>query len=241
MIGLTNFELLSNVRSLTQAAAVEVESGGASASKHSPRRPTRARSPGPSTPRSASSTSPSTRTSAQLVSATPPSSLISRRSRRSRWANLELESQRCYARSPGSIGQCRVRSPWAVPISMRSTRMSSADTSPTCRVSQASRAATRSTSHPRARHSNATPSATSARSPWASAVDRTTRFEELSRGERVRVALARALVYESLNLHTRRTNGRSRSRRDWPSARTSGATGATIIVATHDDDVANCV
>jgi ABC-type transport system involved in cytochrome bd biosynthesis fused ATPase/permease subunit len=68
--------------------------------------------------------------------------------------------------------------------------------------------------------------------------DRTTRFEELSRGERVRVALARALVTSPLiYVLDEPTAGLGRDE----TARLLdllGATGATVIVATHDDDVA---
>jgi ABC-type transport system involved in cytochrome bd biosynthesis fused ATPase/permease subunit len=69
--------------------------------------------------------------------------------------------------------------------------------------------------------------------------DRTTRFEELSRGERVRVALARALVTSPLiYVLDEPTAGLGRDE----TARLLdllGATGATIIVATHDEVVAN--
>jgi ABC-type transport system involved in cytochrome bd biosynthesis fused ATPase/permease subunit len=69
--------------------------------------------------------------------------------------------------------------------------------------------------------------------------DRTTRFEELSRGERVRVALARALVTSpSIYVLDEPTAGLGHDE----TARLLdllGATGATIIVATHDEVVAN--
>jgi ATP-binding cassette subfamily C protein CydC len=68
--------------------------------------------------------------------------------------------------------------------------------------------------------------------------DRATRFEELSRGERVRVALARALVTSpSIYVLDEPTAGLGREE----TARLLdllGATGATVIVATHDDEVA---
>jgi ABC-type transport system involved in cytochrome bd biosynthesis fused ATPase/permease subunit len=67
--------------------------------------------------------------------------------------------------------------------------------------------------------------------------DRTTRFEELSRGERVRVAIARALVTSpSIYVLDEPTAGLGRDE----TARVLdllAATGATIIVATHDRDV----
>jgi ABC-type transport system involved in cytochrome bd biosynthesis fused ATPase/permease subunit len=67
--------------------------------------------------------------------------------------------------------------------------------------------------------------------------DRTTRFEELSRGERVRVALARALVTSpSIYVLDEPTAGLGRNE----TARVLdllGTTGATVIVATHDRDV----
>jgi ABC-type transport system involved in cytochrome bd biosynthesis fused ATPase/permease subunit len=68
--------------------------------------------------------------------------------------------------------------------------------------------------------------------------DRTTRFEELSRGERVRVALARALVTSpSIYVLDEPTAGLGR---DETSRLLDllGSTGSTVIVATHDPDVA---
>jgi ABC-type ATPase involved in cell division len=63
---------------------------------------------------------------------------------------------------------------------------------------------------------------------------RDTRWEELSRGERARVAIARAMVTESRD-STCSTSPRADSgRRDRRRAVTSGSTGASVIVATHD-------
>jgi ABC-type transport system involved in cytochrome bd biosynthesis fused ATPase/permease subunit len=70
-------------------------------------------------------------------------------------------------------------------------------------------------------------------------VDRTTRFEELSRGERVRVALARALVTSPLiYVLDEPTAGLGRDETTLL-LDLLGATGATIIVATHDEVVAD--
>jgi ABC-type transport system involved in cytochrome bd biosynthesis fused ATPase/permease subunit len=70
------------------------------------------------------------------------------------------------------------------------------------------------------------------------ATDRTTRFEELSRGERVRVALARALVTSpSIYVLDEPTAGLGRDETA-SVLELLGSTGATIIVATHDADVA---
>jgi ABC-type transport system involved in cytochrome bd biosynthesis fused ATPase/permease subunit len=70
------------------------------------------------------------------------------------------------------------------------------------------------------------------------AADRTTRFEELSRGERVRVALARALVTSpSIYVLDEPTAGLGRDETS-RLLELLGATGATVIVATHDSDVA---
>jgi ABC-type transport system involved in cytochrome bd biosynthesis fused ATPase/permease subunit len=67
--------------------------------------------------------------------------------------------------------------------------------------------------------------------------ERTTRFEDLSRGERVRVALARALVTNpDLVLLDEPTAGLGRDEtRDVTSF--LAASGATVVVATHDADV----
>jgi ABC-type transport system involved in cytochrome bd biosynthesis fused ATPase/permease subunit len=68
--------------------------------------------------------------------------------------------------------------------------------------------------------------------------DRTTRFEELSRGERVRVALARALVTSpAIYVLDEPTAGlgHDETRRVLDLL---DATGATVIVATHDEHVA---
>lgn len=69
--------------------------------------------------------------------------------------------------------------------------------------------------------------------------ERTSHFEELSRGERARVALARALVTSpSIYVLDEPTAGLGREE----TARLLellDATGATVIVATHDEDVAN--
>jgi ABC-type transport system involved in cytochrome bd biosynthesis fused ATPase/permease subunit len=71
------------------------------------------------------------------------------------------------------------------------------------------------------------------------AADRTTRFEELSRGERVRVALARALVTSpSLYVLDEPTAGLGREETGRLLA-LLGTTGATVIVATHDEEVAH--
>jgi ABC-type transport system involved in cytochrome bd biosynthesis fused ATPase/permease subunit len=70
------------------------------------------------------------------------------------------------------------------------------------------------------------------------ATDHTTRFEELSRGERVRVALARALVTSpSIYVLDEPTAGLGRDETA-SVLELLGSTGATIIVATHDADVA---
>jgi ABC-type transport system involved in cytochrome bd biosynthesis fused ATPase/permease subunit len=69
------------------------------------------------------------------------------------------------------------------------------------------------------------------------ATDRTTRFEELSRGERVRVALARALVTSpDLYLLDEPTAGLGRDETT-RLLDLLGATGATVVVATHDEHV----
>jgi ABC-type transport system involved in cytochrome bd biosynthesis fused ATPase/permease subunit len=69
------------------------------------------------------------------------------------------------------------------------------------------------------------------------ATDRTTRFEELSRGERVRVALARALVTSpDLYLLDEPTAGLGRDEAT-RLLDLLGATGATVVVATHDEHV----
>jgi ABC-type transport system involved in cytochrome bd biosynthesis fused ATPase/permease subunit len=69
--------------------------------------------------------------------------------------------------------------------------------------------------------------------------DRTTRFEELSRGERVRVAFARALVTSpSIYLLDEPTAGLGREETT-SVLELLGATGATVVVATHDSDVAD--
>jgi ABC-type transport system involved in cytochrome bd biosynthesis fused ATPase/permease subunit len=67
--------------------------------------------------------------------------------------------------------------------------------------------------------------------------ERTTRFEDLSRGERVRVALARALVTNpDLVLLDEPTAGLGRDEtRDVISF--LAASGATVVIATHDTDV----
>lgn len=71
------------------------------------------------------------------------------------------------------------------------------------------------------------------------ASERTTRFEELSRGERARVALARALVTDpSIYLLDEPTAGLGREE----TARALellASTGSTVVVATHDEFVAD--
>ncbi|MGA7833690.1 MAG: ATP-binding cassette domain-containing protein [Acidimicrobiales bacterium] len=68
--------------------------------------------------------------------------------------------------------------------------------------------------------------------------DRTTRFEELSRGERVRVAIARALVTSpSIYVLDEPTAGLGRDETA-SVLDLLATTGATVIVATHDADVA---
>ncbi len=69
--------------------------------------------------------------------------------------------------------------------------------------------------------------------------DRTTRFEELSRGERVRVAIARALVTNpSIFVFDEPTAGLGRDETATV-LDLLATTGATVIVATHDPDVAS--
>jgi len=67
--------------------------------------------------------------------------------------------------------------------------------------------------------------------------ERTTRFEELSRGERVRVAVARALVTSpDVYVLDELTAGLGREEtRDVLNL--LGSTNATVIIATHDEDV----
>jgi ABC-type transport system involved in cytochrome bd biosynthesis fused ATPase/permease subunit len=67
--------------------------------------------------------------------------------------------------------------------------------------------------------------------------ERTTRFEDLSRGERVRVALARALVTRpDLVLLDEPTAGLGREEtRDVISF--LAASGASVVIATHDEDI----
>jgi ABC-type lipoprotein export system ATPase subunit len=69
------------------------------------------------------------------------------------------------------------------------------------------------------------------------ATERTTRFEDLSRGERVRVALARALVTDpDLVLLDEPTAGLGQEEtRDVISF--LAASGATVLIATHDADI----
>jgi putative ABC transport system ATP-binding protein len=67
--------------------------------------------------------------------------------------------------------------------------------------------------------------------------DRTTRFEELSRGERVRVAVVRALVTSpDVYVLDELTAGLGREETRAVLA-LLGSTNATVIVATHDEDV----
>jgi putative ABC transport system ATP-binding protein len=67
--------------------------------------------------------------------------------------------------------------------------------------------------------------------------DRSTRFDELSRGERERVAIARALVTSpTIYLLDEPTSGLGRDETEKVLAIIE-ATGATIVVATHDPQV----
>ena len=108
-----------------------------------------------------------------------------------------------------------------------STRTSYETASPTSRANRASREASRSTSWRSVDRSHGTSSPISAR--LGLVADRTTRFEELSRGERARVAIARALVTSPADPPPRRTHRPvSAPTRLAASLALLAATGATV-------------